>query len=141
MPIPTTYRIPAHKSGDCRKALYLYAAGVAPSNPPDGPAINRMETGQAMKPATAAALRREGWQIRPVPTMPDIPVTDTLRIGVVRDLVMSHDEITAGQWIAGVSMSTGERNVSDWLVATTAGAYPRQLRRLSLMGRSIAAAP
>ena len=68
-----------------------------------------------MKPATAAALRREGWQIRPVPPMPDIPITDTLRIGVAGDIVMSHEQITAGQWIAGVSMSAGERNVSDWL--------------------------
>ena len=96
MPTRTIHRIPAHKAGDCRKALYFYAAGVAPSNPPDGPAINRMETGRAMKPAIAAALRREEWQIRPAPPMPDIPVTDTLRISVVGDLVMSHAEITAG---------------------------------------------
>ena len=137
MPIPTTYRIPAHKSGDCRKALYLYAAGVAPSNPPDGPVINRMETGRAMKPAINAALRREGWQIRPAPPTPDIPVTDTLFISVAGDIVMSHEQITAGQWIAGVTMSARERNVSDWLTTTTAGAYPRQLRRLALVTEAL----
>ena len=137
MPIPTTCRIPAHKSGDCRKALYLYAAGIAPSNPPDGAAINRMETGRAMKPAINAALRREGWQVRPAPPMPDIPVTDTLCISIAGDIVMSHEQITDGQWIAGVTMSARERNVKDWLISTTAGAYPRQLRRLALVTEAL----
>ena len=34
-------------------------------------------------------------------------------------------------------MSARARNVSDWLVATTAGAYPRQLRRLALVTEAL----
>lgn len=129
---PTIYRIPAHRSGECLKALYLYATGVTPSDTPDATALNRMEAGRAMKPAVAAALRREGWQTRLPPPMPDIAVTDTLRVSVAGDLVMAHDEITGGEWIAVVMMSAKEKNVSQWLINTTAKAYPRQLRSLAL---------
>ena len=139
---PRVYQIPARQAGDCRKQLYLRLTDVQPSDHTENDQTrNRMAALLAMKPVVNRALRQEGWETRPVPPVPDIPVSDTLNISVFGDLVMRHPDITNGRWIAAVTASAKERTVRDWLTATSAYIRPWQLHRLALITEALRAAP
>lgn len=136
---PVTHRIPASIAGDCRKALYFHATGVAPSERQNPQEHNRRAAGLALKPVVRAALETEGWQTRLAPQPLKVPVTDTLSVRVAPDLLLSHEQITGGHWITAVTMSAREQSVHNWLMETTGKAYPHRLRRLALAVEAIAA--
>ena len=141
MPDAVIHRIPASIAGDCRKALYLHATGIAPSERENQQHHNRMAAGLALKPVVRAALETEGWQTRMAPQPLDVPVTDTLSVRVAPDLLLSHDQITCGRWITAVTMSAREQSVRNWLMETTGKAYPHRLRRLALSVEALEKAP
>ena len=141
MPDTAVHRIPASIAGDCRKALYLHATGVTPSEQENQQRLNRMAAGLALKPVVRAALETEGWQTRMAPQPLDVPVTDTLSVRVAPDLLLSHDLVTSGRWITAATMSAREQSVRNWLMETTGKAYPHRLRRLAFSVEALQVAP
>ena len=139
---PRVHHIPARQAGDCRKQLYPRQTDVPPSDDRDTEQTrNRMAALLAIKPVVNNALRQEGWETRPMPPVPDIAISDTLKISIFGDLVIRHPDITDGRWIAAVTASAKERTVRDWLTATSSQIRPWQLHRLALITEALRAAP
>lgn len=68
--------------GDCRRALWLHAAGLPVTDPPAPEALTVMETGNALEPVVLRAMERAGWTISPVDPAKPIEVSVELGPGL-----------------------------------------------------------